>query len=130
MELKDLPTSVQEELLAERKVLHTNWKVNTAYKVLFTDLAGTRYFIATRGCIPYSDAKGNYMPFGGGTQWRIRYGRILWSVGKDPMGGKTYQWVASGKIFNKSINGTEIPKIVGTKKEVLEIARKIGTLII
>lgn len=130
MELKDLPISVQEELLAERTLLHTKWKVNTAYKVLFTNLEGTRYFSATRECIPYYDNKGNYMPFGGGTQWRIKYGRILWSIGKDPMGGKTYWWLASGKTFSKSINGTVIPTKVSTKKEVMEIVKKIGNLIV
>lgn len=46
------------------------------------------------------------------------------------MGQKTYYWVKSNKTFGKSSNGTIIPTKVGTKKEVLEIAKNIGILVI
>lgn len=130
MMLDDLDIDIKNSLLESRKNLCSEWKENTAYRVCFTNPEGTRYFRAVRCCVSWSDDKGNYMPFGGGTYWEITYGKILWTTGKDVMGQKTYYWVQSNKTFGKSSNGTIIPTKVGTKKEVLEIAKNIGILVI
>lgn len=39
------------------------------------------------------------------------------------------EWHESSQRFTKSANGTEIPNRVATKKEVLQIAKQIGTLV-
>ena len=97
---------------------------NDAYYVCFTNEEGTRYFQAIRVSL-----SGQYSRFGGGSYWKVRYGKILWDCKPAPMGDlKEYFWTMSNKIFNKSSNGTIIPTRVDTKKEVLEIAKSIGTL--
>lgn len=127
MTLQDLPQEIQNKLRSSRLELHNTWKCNDAYHVCFTDATGTRYFAADRVCMAWNNNHGAYMPFGGGTYWKIRYGKILWDRRKDALGyDYEYFWVRSGKIFNKSANGTDVPKTVGTKKEVMEIAKAIG----
>ena len=130
MLLSELDQKVQEQLLSERAELSTKWYKNTPYEVSFTNLEGTRYFTAVRKQDPWNDDKGNYMPYGGGSRWHICYGKILWSTGKDPFGGKTYFWKRTSQLFAKSSNGTVIPQSVATKKEVIEIAKRIGILVI
>lgn len=126
MLLTELPQNVQEQLNTERAKLHRTWKTNNAYHVRFTNLEGTRYFVADRVCENWSDDKGNYMPFGGGTHWRVRYGKILWSCKHDSLMGTSYYWVCSKKVFGKAANGTIVPNSVATKKEVMELAKSIG----
>lgn len=130
MTLSELPLEIQEQLRNERAVLHTKWYQNTPYDVCFTNLEGTRFFRACRISIPYSDDKGNYMPFGGGSKWRISYGKILWDIRKDPLGGKEYYWKKTNQLFRKSANGTEIPATVSKKADVMDIAKRISTLIL
>lgn len=127
MTLSDLPQEIQDKLNEERKLLHEKWKRNEAYYVSFANKEGTRYFRARRVCKSWNDDKGNYMPFGGGTYWRISYGAILWDRRKDPVGEWEYFWTMSGKkVYSKSKNGTEIPHMAETKKEVMAIAKAIG----
>lgn len=118
MNLSELPQDVQDELLAERKeLLHTR-KVNTPWQVVFVNKEGTRYFKAWR--------KNDYQKWSGCSGWwNVRYGRIQWSSERTPLGDYEYFWMFS-KTFSKSQNGTEIPREVHTKKDVLEIAKKIG----
>lgn len=129
MLLTDLEQNIQNHLRNERELLHLNWYRNTPYEVLFTNHEGTRYFYARRHQSHWNDDKGHSMPFGGGSEWRITYGKILWTTSKNPAGGKDYFWVQSSQIFGKSTNGTVIPSKVATKREVLAIAHSIGTLI-
>lgn len=77
MMLDDLDIDIKNSLLESRKNLCSEWKENTAYRVCFTNPEGTRYFRAVRCCVSWGDDKGNYMPFGGGTYWKITYGKIL-----------------------------------------------------
>ena len=70
--------------------------------------------------------KGNYMPFGGGSEWPLQYGCIGFSRKKQVM-GYDYE-LCHGKTYSKSANGTIIPAAVKTKKEVLSIAKAIGIL--
>ena len=71
-------------------------------------------------------AHGNYMPFGGGSEWTLQYGCIGFSRKKQVM-GYDYE-LCRGKTYSKSANGTIIPAAVKTKKEVLSIAKAIGIL--
>ena len=129
MKLDDLDGKIKNELLEQRKELCLKWKQNSAYDICFTNTDGTRYFKAMRVVLSWNDDKGHYMPFGGGTYWKIRYGKIKWATVKNPIGGKDYVWVQSRETFSKSANGTVIPIKLKTKKEVLEIAKQIGTLV-
>jgi len=127
MNLIDLPQEIQEQLREDRKQLHTTMAVNDPYNIIMVNREGTRYFEARRICQSWSDNKGNYMPFGGGTYWSIAYGAILWDRRRNPVGEFDYEWVRSrSKAFGKSQNGTIIPKRVDTKKEALAIAKQIG----
>lgn len=129
MKLDDLDSKIKNELLEQRKELCSKWKQNSAYDICFTNTDGTRYFKAMRVVLSWNDDKGHYMPFGGGTYWKIIYGKIKWATVKNPIGGKDYVWVQSRETFSKSANGTVIPIKLKTKKEVLEIAKQIGTLV-
>ena len=129
MKLDDLDIKIKNELLEQRKELCSKWKQNSAYDICFTNTDGTRYFKAKRVVLSWNDDKGHYMPFGGGTYWQIRYGKIKWATEKNPIGGTVYVWVQSRETFSNSANGTVIPNEVKTKKEVLEIAKQIGTLV-
>lgn len=128
MKLSDLVPEIKERLLAERPMLHETWKENTPNRICLTNAEGTRYFIASRKHLAWNDDKGNYMPFGGGSIWLVRYGKIKFRVTNDPFGQPEYSWYCSGEVFGKSANGTVIPQQLSTKKEVLDLIKKIGTL--
>ena len=122
--LSELPVEIQDKLKAERVSLYKTWKRNDAYHICFTNLEGTRYFLATRKSVPsyVSDR-----PFGGGSYWVVRYGKILWSSKPSPVGTILYEYFwKKGQCFGKAQNGTIIPNHVATKKEVLEIAKAVG----
>ncbi len=125
--LSELQEEVQNSLREERLHLCETWKRNDAYHICFTNQDGTRYFQATRISVPHATSG---MSFGGGSYWKITYGKILWDRRKAPMGNLyEYFWMRSNKIFGKSANETIIPKKVNSKKEVIEIAKAIGTLV-
>lgn len=127
MTLNELPQEIQDKLNEMRSHLHEDEHRNDAYNVVLVNKEGTRYFFAKRVCECWSDDKGHYMPFGGGTHWNIKYGPVMWNRHRNPVGEWDYEWcVPSSKCFMKSMNGTEIPSSVGTKKEVLAIAKAIG----
>lgn len=124
MKLSELPAEVQQQLAQQRAEL-SGKRINTAYRVELYNADGTRYFEAARVSQPWSNDKGAYMPFGGGTYWTIRYGAVQWVTRKDPLGGKAYE-LCNGKQYAKSLNGVEIPARLNTKKEVLALVKKIG----
>lgn len=125
MKFSDLPIEIQQRLNCERLNLR-NRSINSAYEVLLYNQLGTRYFHARRHQNSWSDDKGNYMPFGGGSEWTLQYGCIGFSRKKQVM-GYDYE-LCRGKTYSKSANGTIIPASVKTKKEVLSIAKAIGIL--
>lgn len=125
MRLQDLPQEVQDELNAQRVLLQEKEKRNDAYNFVVVNTEGTRYFTAHRVCECWNDDKGNYMPFGGGTHWNIRYGAVQWDRRRNPVGEYDYFWTF-GKTYVRSANGTSIPEYLGTKKEVLALAKNIG----
>lgn len=127
MLLSELPIEIQKKLKEERLTLCEKWYKNTGYEVCFVNKEGTRYFYAIRKQFEYSNDKGGYMPFGGGSEWHISYGKILWDRTKQVMGNDyDYFWTKTSNLFAKSANGTIIPKRVGTKKEVMELVKAIG----
>lgn len=121
MNFNELLTDVQNKLIQDRKELK-NKNVNNAYHIELYNEEGTRYFVATRKCQAYSDNRGNYMPFGGGSVWKITYGCVQFKSTVD-FGIKTYE-LCSGKTYGKR-NGVEIPRTLNTKKEVMELVKKL-----
>lgn len=124
MKFSELPVNVQQQLRHEQEVL-ADIRINEPYEVLFHNPQGTRYFRARRCVKAWADDKGNSMPFGGGSEWHISYGRMAFRRYRSCMGTPEYELV-EGPSYRKSANGTEIPEVLATKVEVLELARKIG----
>lgn len=117
------PTDTQQRLNDERSKL-SNRTINNAYEVLLYNKSGTRFFSARRHQSSWQDDKGNYMSFGGGSEWTIRYGCIGFVRRKQVMG---YDYELDyGRVYSKSANGTVIPSSVKTKKEVYDVAKAIG----
>ena len=123
MRFSELPQQVQDSLTSEQSHLHLK-QVNTAYEVLVYNVTGTRFFHAKR---VQSSWQGNgvYMPFGGGSQWIIKYGEMGFRLIRDPFGGIGAE-LCMGRRFGKSKNGTVIPNSVATKAEVLALIAQIG----
>lgn len=126
MKFSELPTDTQQRLNDERSKL-SNRTINNAYEVLLYNQSGTRFFSARRYQSSWQDDKGNYMPFGGGSEWTLQYGCIGFSRKKQVM-GYDYE-LCCGKVYSRSVNGTIIPASVKTKKEVLSIAKAIGIFV-
>ena len=125
MKFNELPSDKQQALNREREQLKGKC-TNTPYVIHIYNAEGTRYFYARRCCEAWSDPKtGNYMPFGGGSHWRLTYGAVQFKGYKNPVGERNYR-LCDGKTYGKSMNGTIIPRTVGTKKEVLAIIQQIG----
>lgn len=123
MKFSDLPIEIQQRLNCERLDLR-NRSINSAYEVLLYNQPGTRYFHARRHQNSWYDDKGNYMPFGGGSEWTLQYGCIGFSRKKQVM-GYDYE-LCRGKTYSKSANGTIIPASAKRKKDVLNIVKAIG----
>lgn len=133
MKLSELPHEIQDKLIADRN----NWKGHIAsgsYGVTAYNQNGTRFFSASRRCISWYDTKGHSMPFGGGTYWEVHYGEMKWCRRdrRDPLGEHyvEYSWVRS-TTFCKTTNSAtgetiEIPREIGTKKEVMALLKKLG----
>ena len=123
MRAKELPSEVQETLAKAMNRLHLK-QVNTAYEILMYNKAGTRYISARRVQGSWQ-GNGVYMPFGGGSQWIIKYGEMGFRLIRDPFGGIGAE-LCMGRRFGKSKNGTVIPNSVATKAEVLALIAQIG----
>ena len=113
MNLNELPQDIQDRLREERTQLYIKWRKNTSHEICFTDKAGTRYFYAKRKL----DST-----LGGA------YGKILWDIRVIGWGIECHEWKMTGHKFGKSSNGTVIPSRIKTKKEVMDVAKAIGTL--
>ena len=124
MRFSELPTKVQETLTKEKGLLHLN-QINTSYEVLVYNETGTRFFNARRIQSSWQDNNGNYMPYGGGSKWTIKYGEMGFRTCRNPFGEIDAE-LRMGKTFGKSKNGTVIPNSVATKKEVLALIDQIG----
>lgn len=123
MKFNELPIETQQRLNRERLELYKQ-SINSAYEVLLYNQAGTRYFHARRHQYSWNDDKGNYMPFGGGSEWTVKYGVIGFSRERQVF-GYDYE-LRQGKCYAKSANGTVIPASVKSKQEVISIAKAIG----
>lgn len=104
----ELTQKDMEKLLLERKELYKNNNVGRSW-VSLTNKIGTRYLQAFR-C--------------DGGWWRVRYGKIVLTHFEG-----SYMWEKSLKdVFTMSATGVEIPKYVRVKKDVLELAQKLGLM--
>ena len=124
MKFNELPMEIQEQLNSERDAIKGKC-INTPYEIHIYNADGTRYFYAHRVSISWNDDKGNYMPFGGGSYWEVRYGVVQIEAYKNPIGQRDYR-LCYGRTFGKSMNGTIIPKRINKKKDVLAIIKSIG----
>lgn len=124
MKLSELPEDVQLKLHNSMIDLK-NHEINTSYEILKYNEQGTRYFYANRIQKSWSDNKGNYMPFGGGSEWAIKYGAVQFRSYLDPMRCVEYE-LYKGKTYSKSLNGTIIPKSLNAKKDVLNLIDEIN----
>lgn len=123
MKFSELPIKTQQRLIKEQSDL-CNHSRNDAYEVLLYNQSGTRYFYARRHQAPWCDGKGNSLPFGGGSEWTVRYGDMRFTIVKQVIGHGVE--LLMGGTYSKSANGTIIPKTVKTKREVMDIAKAIG----
>ena len=124
MKVSELPQKIQDRLAKEREALCLK-NVNGPYRIHLYNKEGTRYFTAVRMCHEWSDDKGHYMHFGNGTHWELQYGKVVVRRFKSVMATDEYE-LEDGPRFNKSANGTEIWPTLDTKKEVLDVIKKIG----
>lgn len=115
MKFKELPIEVQDCLNVELGKLQEK---NTSTQVFLYNKPLKRYFIAYRHTLA-----SKYGRLGGGSYWSIKYGEIGFKKNVI-MGVEDYN-LAYGR-FGKSANGTVIPKTLGKKREVIELAKSIG----
>lgn len=124
MKFSELSKEIQEKLIKEKKNIRSK-NINSSYEVLVYNEAGSRFFNARRVQDSFQDNRGNYMPFGGGSKWNIQYGEIGFRTYRNPCGEMDAE-LCMGRLFGKAKNGTQIPKSVGSKKEVLALIDQIG----
>ena len=124
MKFSELPENVKEKLTKDRGLLYLK-KINTSYEVSVYNASGSRFLNARRIQSSWQDNNGNYMPFGGGSKWVIRYGEMGFRTCRNPFGEIDAE-LCMGRTFGKSSNGTIIPKSVDTKKEALSLIAQIG----
>ena len=121
--LSELTESEQRYITNEWERLCERYNINTSEHIFFQKTNG-RFFRAERGRISasrYSGSAGGY--------WAIVYGNCkVWGFRKNPFG--EYDPEPTEKRFGSLTkeNGeiVTIPKTVKTKKEALELARKLG----
>lgn len=120
MKFSELKEEYQQDLIQQIDKLVSIVR-NTPYVVnVYTK---TRHFYARRVVKSWNDGKGNYMPFGGGSYWKVTYCNLCFARRLDPFGGIYYE-IVDGKQF--ASKGNVIVENKGTKKEVLELARQLG----
>ena len=115
MKLQDIPQEQWMKMYECRKKLFLESLAGQASIVLYNE-EGTRYFSAY------------YIPSWGGRRafWSVRYGEVeLTKAYDDITGTSSYEWI-NGREFRKSSNGTIVPRWLDTRKEVVELANKIG----
>lgn len=64
----------------------------------------------------------------GSSTWHVSYGKILWDIRIIGWGIECHEWKMTNQKFGKAANGTVIPSRIKTKKEVMDVAKAIGTL--
>lgn len=117
MKFSELPQEWQDKLNESRKDL-VRKNHNGKWDLTLFNKEGTRYFFAH-----YNSPGGLY----GFSSWTVKYGQVGFAKTKDKKGNEIYEWRMNfNKFFAESSNGTKIPKDVRTKKDAIEIAKKIG----
>ena len=100
------------KLNQQRPALCKKRMINRCREVRFYNEQGTRCFWAYK----QSGAK----------VWHIHYGKVVISQQSN---GKYILTMSHKHQYSQSTNGTLIPRKVGTRTQVMEIAGQIGTLI-
>lgn len=101
------------KLNQQRASLCTKKMVNKCREVRFYNQQGTRCFWAYKSI--------------GMQEWNVRYGKVVISQQSD---GKYILTMSRETEFSQSANGTDIPRKVKSRTQVMELAEKIGTLVI
>ena len=65
------------------------------------------------------------MPFGGGSYWCVRYGRVQFRKRRNPIGEIDFE-LCDGEAFGKAANGTIIPERIDKKSDVIKLIQEIG----
>lgn len=126
--ISELPQELQERLAKEKSGLYRTWHQNDAYHVCFTDKVGKFYIYAKR-----DNGFRLWSRCAGVNGWYIKFGKVQCKHGYDVnvIGERTeyYRWV-KGTTYLKFIkaDGTlvEIPQVVSTKKELMDIVKQLG----
>ena len=119
--LNEFSEEVENEMREQRANLQTKWRRDDAYHYLIVNKEGTRFLSADRESDFYG-AGSSY------SQWRLHYGKIVWQFdrNRNPFEVRYEPAWKKGACFGKSANGVVIPKTVGKKAEVIELAKAIG----
>lgn len=119
MKYSELKEEYQQDLIQQISKL-VSIVINSPYVVsVYTK---TRHFYARRITKSWN-GKGNYMPFGGGSYWKVTYCNLGFARRLDPFGGHYYE-IVDGKQFTRK--GDVIIENKGTKKEVVKLAKQLG----
>lgn len=132
MKFNELPINEQERLRAERLNMH-NHPTNTPFLIEVYSEDGMRKFSAERYQYAYKDNKGGYLPFGGGSQWKISYSGWAWGfdIQRDDFNKcvkvpiNIWPRRFSYKTFEDGTR-VEVPRVVKTKKEVIALIKELG----
>ena len=101
MKFAELPIETQEQLKKDMTELK-NKSYQDSHNIVFYNNNGTRYFTAVRVHSSWNDNKGNYLPYGGGSEWKIAYGAIRFKSYRNPMGQIDYE-LAKDKSYCKAL---------------------------
>lgn len=117
MHFCNMSQEVKAKLLEERRSLcNTRTVDNDEWIVLYNE-EGTRCFEAQKVSSPLT----------GRNFWRIAYGNVTLHEDCD---GNPIWTLNRAALYRRVWNGPEIPYIVNTREEALEIARRIGEFVI
>lgn len=97
----------------QRAILYVKRRVNKCREVRFYNEPGTRCFWAWKST--------------GRQEWNVRYGEVVISRQSN---GKYELTMSRNREFSLSANGTQIPRKVKSRTQVMAIAESIGTLMI
>ena len=117
IENNEMPECVHKEIFDALPNMKKR-EMNTPYHFVLVNIEKRRYFSAHRVTDAVRGA-GCSMSY-----WRISYGMLQYRITKNPFGTADFEWIF-GKRFGRR-DDVVIPIQVHTKKEVLDIAKKLS----
>lgn len=120
----DIPQELIDHLKEKKKQLQ--WYRNDSWNISLLNDKHNRYFLCRRrngfkADVRFTSSLDCY--------WEVYYGEVQWKFTKNVIGDLEVVWFR-GKRFNRKKNpdGTivEIPNMVTTKKEALQLAKELG----